>query len=519
MKKIISSIIIVICILAINANVFATNTTTKLEIIQNESETKYLEDNQGNITKKIIASDKENGEITIEVKVSNEKNSSEENEIYEDTEIYLIVHESLSYNEEKLNQYIGYIKNFANNVLKRNSNTKIGIIGIKGTIYDAEINEDGKMVFGEKDEADVKGTEQNAEIVCNATNNVETLEKSLKNMNVEKIRYRANLEATIKLANKSYSNKVNKILISLFDEVPSIAIGVKSTVHYGGIWGGTIEEAVNEKYSIISQRTREEILKLKGNNIKFIQLRPEDTSYDERYYSTSTGEKILDFDGSKYVQNIYGTLEKPVYGKMYTLKNETIDKIILENISSDVEGIIASDISNVVVKDYFPKDIINYFEFSYVDNPNIGNVTKKIDTNTNVIEWNIGTLQGNKIAILKYKLKLKDMGNKELLDKIIPTNEKIEVTYKDYELKEHKLDLTDSPKVKLCLIEKNENNKNDAINKDDKENNPNNTTDTTIASGKIPQTGTKIEAIIIITFIILAIAYTYIKIKKYKDIR
>ena len=302
MKKIISSIIIVFFILTINLNVFAVNTETELEVIQKESKTQYLENDQGNITKKIVDYDKENGDVTIEIKVSNVKKDSQENENYEDTEIYLVVDEGLAYNEEKLNQYIDYIKKFANNVLKRNSKTKIGIIGMKGTIYDGEIGEDGKVIPGENDESDVKGTEQNTEIVCNLTNNVETLEKSLKNMNIDKTRYRRNLEATIKLANKSYSNKVNKILISLYDGVPEIAIGVKSTVSYGGIWGNTIEEAVNSKYKEVSQRTREEILKLEKNNIKFIQLRPEDTSYDAKYYDTKTGEKKLDFDGSKYVK-------------------------------------------------------------------------------------------------------------------------------------------------------------------------------------------------------------------------
>lgn len=515
MKKIISSIILVFSILTINLNVFAANTETELEVIQKESKTQYLENDQGNITKKIVDYDKENGDVTIEIKVSNVKKDSQENENYEDTEIYLIVDEGLSYYEEKLNQYIDYIKKFANNVLKRNSKTKIGIIGIKGTIHDAEIGEDGKMVIGENDEGDVKGTEQNTEIVCNLTNNVETLEKSLKNMNIDKTRYSRNLEATIKLANKSYSNKVNKILISLYDEVPDIAIGVKLRVNYGGIWGNTIEEAVNSKYKEVSQRTREEILKLEKNNIKFIQLRPEDTSYDTKYYDNKTGEKILDFDGSKYVQNIYGTLEKPLYGKMYTLKNETIDKIISENIYSDVMQIVTSNITNVIVKDYFPKNIINYFDFSYVDKPNIGSVTDKINNNTNAIEWNIGTLEENKVAVLKYKLKIKNMKNKELLDKVIATNEKVEVTYKDYELKEYIVQLTDSPKVKLSAI-KQEENKTNNVNDNNKENN---TIDTTIASGEIPQTGARIEAIIIIAFVIMIILFTYLKIKKYKDVK
>ena len=200
---------------------------------------------------------------------------------------------------------------------------------------------------------------------------------------------------------------------------------------------------------------------------------------------------------------------------MYTLKNETIDKIISENIYSDVMQIVTSNITNVIVKDYFPKDIINYFNFSYVDKPNIGSVTDKIDSNTNAIEWNIGTLEGNKVAILKYKLKIKDMKNKELLDKVIATNEKVEVTYKDYELKEYMVKLTDSPKVKLSAIKQEENKANN-VNGNNKENN---TIDTTIASGEIPQTGARIEAIIIIAFVIMIILFTYLKIKKYKDVK
>ena len=225
------------------------------------------------------------------------------------------------------------IENLSNNIFRANTKTKIGIIGITGTIRDRSIDENGNMVTGEKDEGMVDGTAENSEIVVELTNNLDIIKNSLQHMNSSKNIYHNNLQAAIRLANRSYSNNVNKILISLYDGVPDIAIGVHSEVTYG--WFSeysTAEEGIKAKHENIANYTRSEIMTLKDSDISFILLRPDDTSYDETWYHTSTGEKLLDFDGSPYVQKLYGTMDNPTYGKMYSFNDTNIDTIITENI-------------------------------------------------------------------------------------------------------------------------------------------------------------------------------------------
>ncbi len=523
MKKYLNKItcisLILFMLLDICSNVFAADVKTSLDVIQEASETKYLDNDQGNISKTIVDSNSETGEVTIELKLSNTKKEKEQKKIYENTEVYLLIDEGISRNDEKLSKYISNIEKLVSKIFKTNTKTKVGIIGIKGPIADSYVDESGKLVDGDKDEATVEGNASNSEIVIKPTNSIDTIKSGLQKMNSSKTRYYSNLQAAIKLANSTYSENTNKILISLYDGVPSVAIGVKSQVNTGWLSEySTMEEAVKGKHEKISTYTRDEILKLKDSNISFILLRPDDTSYDERWYSSSTGEKVLDFDGSPYVKKLYGTIESPTYGKMYSFSDSTIDTIITENIYQDVKKLIQPDMCNVKLVDYFPKDITENFEFSYVGKPSTGAVSDKIDTKNNIIEWDIGILKGNEIATLRYKLKIKDLKNKKLLNKTIATNEKVILTYKDTAEKDYTVTLSSSPKIKLSEVKETETNtvgKNEigtnTVGKNDK--------DSTTAKGILPKAGT----IMTITFAIIGIALfsiiAYKKYSNYKDIK
>ena len=210
MKKIIKilNIFLIICIVfSAFSNVWAADIKTSLQVIKQASETKYLENDQGYISKTIVNSKPETGEITIEVKVSNLAKDKENTQTYEDTEIYMMVSENISTskNTEKIEKYIDDIVELSSNIVKVNSKTKIGIIGIKGTIRDSQEDENGNLNIGDNDEREVNGSKENAEIVVEPTNKVEDIRSGLQNMNSSKTRYYSNLQAAIRLANKSYS--------------------------------------------------------------------------------------------------------------------------------------------------------------------------------------------------------------------------------------------------------------------------------------------------------------------------
>lgn len=511
-------LIISILLLVILLNIFITTVSaansTQLQIIERASETKYLENDQGYISKTIVDSNSDTGEVTIELKVSNIAKEQKEDSIYENTEIYIMISENLVNNVDKLNKYLEYIDSFASKVFKQNSNTKIGIIGITGTISDMTYDENGNAIFGSNDEGDVKGTENNSEILVSLTKDLDTINNEIKNMNSSKNDYRCNLQAAIRLANKNYSNKTNKILVSLYDGVPDIAIGVEAKVSYGTLYGTTLEQAVKNKHKNIASYTKNEILTLKSSNVSFILLRPDDTSYDEVWYNMSTGKKELDFDGSPYVQEIYGTMENPTYGKMYEIDENTLSKVVTEDIYKDVMETIQPDLKEVKIVDYFPEDIVKNFDFEYVGNPSVGTVSENIDSKTNTIEWDIGTLKGNETATLKYKLRLKDMNNEELLNKVISTNEKVVLSYNDAEDKSCEVILDSSPKVKLEKITDGQDGKGKEENNiNGKTENEANKKDNTLADRTFPNTG-KVILIWVIGIIAVSAIGAHIRYKK-----
>ena len=456
-KRIISILLLLLIIFNLFSFSFAAELKTKLDIIQLASETKYLENDQGYISKTIVDSDPDTGEVTIELKVANEaKKVESEVEKYENTEIYIIVSENLVRDNEKLEKRVEDIRTLANKIFNYNSKTKIGIIGIKGTINEWKYDENGNNIgVSENSEYDVLGTADNAEIVSELTNDVNKIITDINNMNPQKWYYNQNLQASIRLAKESYSKKTNKILISLYDGVPDIAIGVKSQLDSYGGWlsmYSTGEEAASAKHEKVSTYTKNEILALKSSNIDFILLRPDDTSYDKSYYNITTGEWNFDFDGSSYVQKLYGTIENPTYGKMYSFSNDNIETIITESIYKDIEKMLQPDINTVKIIDHFPEDITENFEFSYVGTPSTGTVSEEIDEETGTITWDIGTLKGDEVAILKYKLKIKDMKNEDLLEKTIATNEKVVLTYTDVDAKNYTITLSSSPKIQLSKV-------------------------------------------------------------------
>lgn len=512
LRNITNAIFIIFLLFSMFSNVLAVDFKTSLKSVKNSVE-KNLENDQGYISKTIVDLDKDKGEVTIELKLANEKKQINESQKYKDTEIYMIISEDIAKDSQKLSKYVDNIKTLSNKIFMANSKTKIGIIGITGPIRDSKETSDGKLILGDKDQSTVEGTIQNSEIVVSLTDNIDTIINGLKSMNASNTEYYNNLQAAIKLANKSYSDNVNKILISLYDNVPAVAVGVYAQTNYGGTNSEykTIEEAVKGKHEKIANYTRDDILALKNSNISFILLRPDDTSYDETWYSVSTGEKLLDFDGSPYVKKLYGTVDKPTYGKMYNFNKENINDIITESIYKDVIELIESNISNAKLVDYFPKEIIDNFDFSYLGNPSIGDVSKDINKESNSIEWNINTLKADEIATLKYKLKIKDMKNKNLLNKVIPTNEKVILTYKDINSKDYTVDLSESPEIQL-IETKGESVGNNIDTGKKKE-------DTTVAKGELPKAGLSITIIFGIFLIIILSIAIYCKYRTYKDVK
>ncbi len=429
LMKIGSITLIIILILASFSNA---DVKTTLNVIQQSSETKELENDQGNISKSIVDSNPDAGEVTVELKLSNTK---KESSVEKSTEIFLVVDNSPSMDfvtstgktrkELVLNSANRLITSIFNNA----SNVEVGLIDFHGE-KDGLVYEPAWIY--------------NATVRQSLTNDKEKVLSAIQKQLERKTESGTNIDAGLQTAQKNFSKKDNnKIIILLTDGIPNA--DVKGTENEDG-------NDVTDKGNIeIGNNTKATLLNLKSAGIYTITLLTGMSELDGNtdksgtiYEDKNTLEEKL-----KAAENIFGTTSNPTADKYYLVNNLDINKIITEDILKDVTAIVHNSINNTKIVDYFPEDIIDNFEFSYVGNPSVGSASDKIDKDTKTVTWDIGTLKGNEIATLRYKLKLKDMKNSELLNKTIATNEKVVLTYKDTEAKDYTVELTSSPKIQL----------------------------------------------------------------------
>lgn len=469
-KKTCAIFVALILIIGMLCNVvYATDIKTKLDIVKQSAETKYLDNNQGYISKSIVDSDPEKGEVTIEVKLSNSKSSSSQTTIEKDAyEIFLVIDNSDSMDDTisaggtRAEAVYNASKQLVESILKNYKNVKIGVIKFGGGWVDSE---------------------SDAEKMCDLSSDKDTIIKAIEAKSSAD--GATNIEAGLILANKSFSSSnANKTIIVLTD---------------GGPNGKITAVDENGKSLSVEEATKYRLIELDKSKINIISL-------------------LTEIEDESTAEAVFGTPEKPTVGKYYYIADSDIQKVITENIYSDVSQIISNPVmNNIKIVDYFPSDITENFEFSYVSKPNIGTIEEDgINTITNTITWNIEQLKEKEEATIKYKLKLKDMQNTNLLNKVISTNQKIVLTYKDSEEKEYEAVLSGSPQIKLSEVKQNnENQKNEDKNDEEKIKKQDNST----SKNKLPATGE--SAIYISAISILAISTIAIikKLKNMKDIK
>ena len=531
-SKIFRMAFVLVAILSFYCVSFADVWDTTLEVVKKASNVKNLENNQGRLTHEITSYDKKAGEIKLRLTLTNTAEKLEEG-TGTPTEIYIILSENLAINESNYKNFCAHIQILAKKVFDKNPNSKIGIIGMKGPIYDW-VEEGDKRRPTENDQGSVDGTENDSEVVIKATNNYEELMAALVNMNSAKQEYYLNLQSALITAQKTFSKDANKILISLYDRVPYVSVGTHDKIVYTK---DTAEQLIIEKTTKLVENTKQEFLNLKKNGINFIQLRPSDTDLNQPWNDYDTGELILNFDGTEYVRDLYGTFDNPTYGKMYSLEVESFTKIVTENIYEDIVLSMNSVMTDIKIREYLTQEIMDNFTFT------IDDADADVDTSNlakdRYFVWNINQLNPGAMAILNYTLKIKDMQNRDIFDKIISINDKIDISYKDSSNNEKTETEPSSPQVKLTgkQVENNTNtntNKNTNINNTNTNTNKNknvnnspntntntnkNATDNTTAPTILPKTGSKILIAVTLGVAIIGGFVLYVNYRKLDDVK
>ena len=462
MKKKIT-LIIFLLITMIATTVFATakSSDVKMEVVE-DNICKIKLNESADFEKKLIETDLTKHQVTLQLKVNNMAKS-----IIPSGEMMLVIDSSSSMDQivsgttTRKDLVLNSANKLVESLLKANpTSLKIGVVTFStGTTKDAN----GYLVTG---------TEADAQKVCDFTNDVSALKTKISA--IEGTGQYTNLDSGLKLAKSQFtSTDNNKYMIVLTDGLPNLAVGHNDLVTYNGL-----TDVINEtKSTLTSLKNVDLITMLTGIDNEEATFRTDGTN-------TYTYGQVI--------QTVFGTEENPTTGKFYKISDNEIEKTITEKIYRNLLP-VDNELNDIVVKDYFPQYIVDNFEMEYVEGIDVSNVSAKIDTETNSITWNLANLPAGKTATIQYKLTLKDEFDEKIIGEILSTNEKVDITYKDFDgsAKEQTSDVT--PKIKLVRIPE----------------------DTTIAPEPIPKAGSPARIIGIISAIAIVglLGYKSRKIK------
>lgn len=418
MKKTVFLTIFLILILITNIS-FASYSTVTMSVVEEPICTINIGENS-KFEKKLISKDLANKEVTLQLKVTNEEIASKPT-----GEIVLVIDNSNSMNQTTSTGSVrgDIIRNSAKtlitNLLKDNSKLKVGAVSFSTT---TEKNSEGYYVYG---------TENDSTLLSNLSSDVSTLSTAIDNIYYAALTEASytNLQAGLNRAKKIFSSEQNnKYIIVLTDGIPNVILD-RNEVKYDD---NTILNTKTEYESLIS------------SNIDVITML---TGIPEDQADTPINETGITYN--EYIQSIFGTTKNPNFGKFYFINDEQIEKTITNDIYN---SLISTDktFKNLKIVDYFPKEIIDNFDFAYVSNANIGTISAEVDKTNNSITWTIPELAVGQTATVQYKLKLKENFDSSIVGKILNTNEKVDITYTDYNNSEQSKTSDITPKLKLA---------------------------------------------------------------------
>lgn len=361
------------------------------------------------VERNVISKDLNNKEITLQLKVTNNEQASKPT-----GEVMLVIDNSKSMLEKvdstnsREDLVISSAKTLITNLLKDNTKLKIGVVS-----------------FSTNSDVSKEGTVEDATLVSDLSNDANALTTAISN--IEYTGPRTDLQAGINLAKQKFTDdtdKAHKYMIVLSDGVPNVALNYDKNYYSDDV--------------ITKTKTELQSLSSLADNV-YIMLTGITQGNAVATPSTKTYNQII--------ESIFGTETQPTVGKFYYIDDTKISDTI-NNIYKALLP-VSKTFTKINVKDYFTDEIVKNFNFSIVEKPNFGTITDKIDTRTNSITWTIPELKSGETAIVQYKLKLKTNYDSNIVNKVLNTNSKLDVTYTDSDNKTDTKSTDITPKVKL----------------------------------------------------------------------
>ena len=407
MKKKIFITTLLLLIMLVNVS-FASYSTVTMSVVEEPICTIQLSDNS-KFEKKLISKNLQNKEVTLQLQVTNEEKSNKPT-----GEIMLVLDNSESM---KLETSTGSVrkdlvfesaKTLVSNLLKDNESLKIGVVS-----------------FSTNTDASKEGTTEDAQVVSKLSNDSNALLNSISS--IETTGPRTDLEAGLEVASGEFTKTDNsKYMIVLTDGVPNVALNYDK-VYYS---------------DDVIAKTKAKLEALKKANVNVITML---TGINTPEGTPTGASKTY----NQIITEIFGTQENPTAGTFYYVTDDKVESTIKTDIYNSLVP-EEKTLKDIKIVDYFPKEIIDNFDFSYVSKANIGEISATVDKTNNSITWNIPSLAIGQTATVQYKLKLKENFDSAIVNKILNTNEKVDTTYTDFDNKSQSKTSNVSPKLKLA---------------------------------------------------------------------
>ena len=408
MKKRVFITLFLILILVANIS-FANYETVTMTVVEEPICTIEIGENS-KFEKRLIEKNLNNKEVTLQLQVTNEETS-----LQPTGEIMLVIDNSMSMEEivegttTREDLVIESANTLVNTILEGNDNLQVGVVS-----------------FSTNADVSLEGTINDANLVSDLSSDPQALTSAISN--IQYTGPRTDLESGLSLASQYFTEEDNnKYVIVLTDGIPNVALD------YDGMYYS--DDVIN--------KTKAQLQALDSAGYNVITMLTGITETDS-VPATRQDDKTY----GDIIEEIFGTESTPTVGKFYNVQDSEIEQTITNNIYNDLLP-IEQVLTDIVITDYFPQEIIDNFDFAYVSEPNIGNISAEVNPENNSITWTISELRPGETATVQYKLSLKKDFDSSIVGKILDTNEKVDISYTnlDGETVEDTSDVT--PKLKL----------------------------------------------------------------------
>ena len=388
MKKSVLITLFLILILVANISLASYETVT-MTVVEEPVCTIEIGENSS-FEKRLIEKNLNNKEVTLQLQVTNEETS-----IQPSGEIMLVIDNSMSMKENieetttREDLVIESANTLVNTILEGNNNLKVGVVS-----------------FSTNADVSLEGTINDANLVSDLSSDPQALTSAISN--IQYTGPRTDLEAGLSLASQYFTEEDNnKYMIVLTDGIPNVALDYDGMYYSDDVINKTkaqLQALDTAGYNVITMLTGI----TEADDIP--ATRPDDKTYGD------------------IIEEIFGTETAPTVGKFYYVQDNEIEQTITNDIYNDLLP-IEQVLTDIVVTDYFPQEIIDNFEFAYVSEPNIGTISTDVNTENNSITWTISKLQPGETATVQYTLSLKEDFDSSIVGKILDTNERVDISY------------------------------------------------------------------------------------------